>query len=55
MVQMTHCLHQRILLLKRKEMNEVAKVEYQDPPSSKSRGRSGSVGFKVDQCLQVSL
>jgi hypothetical protein len=28
MVQMRNCLHQRILLLKRMEMNEVEKVEY---------------------------
>jgi hypothetical protein len=29
MVQMRNCLRQRILLLKRMEMNEVGKVEYQ--------------------------
>jgi hypothetical protein len=31
MVQTRNCLRQRILLLKRMEMNEVGKVEYQIP------------------------
>jgi hypothetical protein len=36
MVQMRNCLRRKILLLKRMEMNEVGKVEYQIP-GSKSR------------------